>query len=586
MNNYCDTSFLPSAFDYDIAALKKAANRILHREESLEPLIKALLHGICDDRFSTEIHSLRRLHECVSSWDIFENGDIAGYIYQLIMPSIEKKKRGQFFTPDDTVGCLVDSALKGTINLRDMRILDPACGSGQFLLSAFRRLLSFYQSQGTPDHEAVYHIVTRNLYGSDTDPVAIMIARYNLSRLSGVPEDRIDHVSCFDFLTTDTLFESFSLNMELFDAIIGNPPWGSKFDASQKKYFRKIYESAKSGVNSFTLFMEKSLELLKESGRISFLIPEAYLNIKAHSRSRLLYLNSTKINEIQICGEQFRNVYAPSIIFIAEKCACENVRNANKVKILAGQQSGDASSTYIQQKAYYSTFQNIFNIHYTPKSASVIDTIRSGGDLYLENNATFFLGIVTGDNEAHLSTTCTAAHPHPIVIGKDISPFRISFSGHYFNYEPEKLQQVAPQQFYKTENKILYKFIGKKLTFAMDYDGLYTLNNVNGFIPDLEACTPEYLTALFNSSVMQYYYDKTFFTVKVLRGNLEKLPIRTASQRDMKKISSLAHSLSQPGSESDMARTRETLNDMFFSIYNIKDRDVYRMIEEGQERLF
>ena len=120
----------------------------------------------------------------------------------------------------------------------------------------------------------------------------------------------------------------------------------------------------------------------------------------------------------------------------------------------------------------------------------------------------------------------------------------------------------------------------------MDYDGLYTLNNVNGFIPELDACSPEYLTALFNSSVMQYYYDKTFFTVKVLKGNLEKLPIRTASERDMKKISSLAHSLSQAGSESDMARTRETLDDMFFSIYNIKDRDVYRMIEEGQERLF
>ena len=214
---------------------------------------------------------------------------------------------------------------------------------------------------------------------------------------------------------------------------------------------------------------------------------------------------------------------------MAEKCASEQERNANSVRILDARQPGDASSTYIQQKNYYSTFQNIFNIHYTPKSASVIETIRSGGDLYLENNATFFLGIVTGDNESHLSTTCTQSHPHPIVIGKDISPFKISFSGHYFNYEPEKLQQVAPQQYYKTENKILYKFIGKKLTFAMDYDGLYTLNNVNGFIPELDSCTPEYLTALFNSSVMQYYYDNTFFTVKVLRGNLEKLPIRTAS---------------------------------------------------------
>ena len=54
----------------------------------------------------------------------------------------------------------------------------------------------------------------------------------------------------------------------------------------------------------------------------------------------------------------------------------------------------------------------------------------------------------------------------------------------------------------------------------------------------------------------------------------------------MRKISSLAHSLSQSDSDAEIARTKATLDDMFFSIYNIKDRDVYRMIEEGQQRLF
>ena len=345
MNNYCDTSFLPSTFDYDIAALQKAARQIIISGESIDPLITALLYSGADDRFRTEFHSLQRLHECIATWDILENGDIAGYIYQLLMPASIKKKHGQFFTPEDIVTYLVNRALTEKTNLKDLRILDPACGSGQFLLTAFRHLLRSYQAQGLPDHEAVYHIVTLNLYGSDTDPVAVKIARYNLSRLSGVPSDRIQHISCFDFLTTDTLFDAFSLNTQKFDAVIGNPPWGSKFDASQKKYFRKIFESAKSGVNSFTLFMERSLELLKESGRISFLIPEAYLNIKAHSRSRLLYLNSAKIEEIQSCGEQFKNVFAPSIVFVAEKCASEQERNANSVRILDARQPGDASST-------------------------------------------------------------------------------------------------------------------------------------------------------------------------------------------------------------------------------------------------
>jgi methylase of polypeptide subunit release factors len=586
MNNYCDINYLPASFRHDISVLKNAAASGFPDGGSLETLIHAVLFNTGLELFKKESYSITRMQELVSTWDILSNGDIAGYIYQLIVPTKEKKMRGQFFTSEEIVKYIVDRSFDTAPSLKDLRIIDPACGSGQFLLAAFRRLLSLYQTEGIPDHEAVYHIVTRNLYGSDIDPIAVSIARYNLSRLSGVPTDRINHICCFNFLTTDSLFDSFSLNTRQFDAVIGNPPWGSSFNASEKKYFRKIFESAKSGVNSFTLFMEKSLDLLKENGRISFLIPEAYLNIKAHSRSRLLFLNSTRIEEINICGEQFKNVFAPSITISARKCSSETLRAGHSVRITTKQNDGEQTTRFIPQKNYYGTYQNIFNIHYTPKAASVIDTIRSGSDLYLENNATFFLGIVTGDNDMHLSSTCTDSHPHPIVIGKDISPFQINFSGHYFNYQPKELQQSAPQQYYRTENKILYKFIGKKLTFAMDYDGMYSLNNVNGFIPEIDSCSPEYLTALFNSSVMQYYYDNTFFTVKVLRGNLEKLPIKTASDRDMKKISSLAHALAQSPSAEETARARATIDDMFFSIYNIRDRDAYRMIEEGQGRLF
>ena len=152
MNNYCDTSFLPSTFNYDIAALQKAARQAISSGESIEPLISALLYSCAGDSFRNETHSLQRLHECISSWDILENGDIAGYIYQLIMPSSEKKKHGQFFTPEDIVAYLVDRALTDRTDLKDLRILDPACGSGQFLLSAFKHLLRSYQAQGLPDH--------------------------------------------------------------------------------------------------------------------------------------------------------------------------------------------------------------------------------------------------------------------------------------------------------------------------------------------------------------------------------------------------------------------------------------------------
>ena len=581
MSNYCNTAAIPAWFD---DAIKHITDRIKDSETSHEVRSDILSQLITDTSVKdTDVEQLRVL---IHEWDIFSNGDILGYIFQMLFTKKEKKVKGQYFTPGHIVESLVDNLVRSHDTLSTFRVLDPACGSGQFLLSAFKQLITLYMQAGIPYDEAVYLIAVNNLFGSDYDPLAVTIARYNISRISGVPSDRLQNITCCNFLATDSLFGSFPFKSNQFDTIIGNPPWGSSLQPSEKKHYRKVYESARSGINTFTLFMERSVDLVKESGTVRFVIPEAYLNIKAHNNSRLFYLNNTKIERIDILGEQFKDVYAPSLTIIAEKCSSEIERNNNIVRIKKNQQDGKREFSSIPQKYYYSTFQNIMNINYTPKSASLIDKIKADDNLYLEKNASFFLGVVTGNNESMVSTTCTDIHPHPIIIGKDVSRFKINFSGHYFKFSPDTLQQVAPEHLYKAEKKIMYKFIGKNLTFAIDYDGFYSLNNVNGFIPHIKNCSPEYITALFNSSVMQYYYDQTFFTLKVLKGNLEKLPIKTASSQDMKKITSITHALSLTSSADEEENYRSILDDMFMSIYRIKDRDAYKMMEEGQVGLF
>jgi len=201
----------------------------------------------------------------------------------------------------------------------------------------------------------------------------------------------------------------------------------------------------------------------------------------------------------------------------------------------------------------------------------------------LLRNAQFFLGIVTGSNEQHLFRNQEQCAPDPIIIGKDIEKYRINFSGHYFKYDNSALQQVAPKYFYKTKNKIVYKFIGKKLTFAIDPKGYYTLNNVNGFIPDTENLSAEYLLALLNSQAIQYYYEKSFFTVKVLRGNLEKLPLIMVPKADMKTVSKLASEASTSDSPTSIAQYSQQIDDIFFSAYKISDREINNYIERPDD---
>ncbi|MDR3238305.1 MAG: N-6 DNA methylase [Spirochaetia bacterium] len=516
-----------------------------------------------------EKEPLLELKRLMKNWDILEDGDIVGYIYQSLQSKSSLKHKGQFFTPFDIVRYMSASALSFLEKKNGIRVLDPACGSGEFLVALYIMLLK----RSRADAPARKKIIRESIFGIDIDPVAVHIARYNLAAVSGCAAEDIQ-IRCADFLHKDNPQELF--DEKTFDIIIGNPPWGGFLSAVEKKYIRKNYESPSSGINTFSLFIERGYDFLRAGGIIGYLIPEAYLNIKAHMRSRKMMIERTSIIRFALWGERFRKVFAPSVSFFA---SLKTGGRSNVIQVTQG--ISDNLALMVPQAAFFKTPENIFNINYTKKCVNLITSIEEQKSLRLKDNGRFYLGIVTGDNSRFISCVQGNDYQDPIVTSKDLEPFHVGFSGHYFNYDPDKLQQSAPKEIYLTPGKILYKFIGRQLTFAIDYSGLYSLNNVNGFIPDrdfLSAINAESLAAVLNSRVMQYYYEKNFFTLKVLRGNLERLPIKQISKESQRKLKSLSLLMRESGPESEgFARCRENIEDIIYSEYRISDREVNRM---------
>lgn len=523
---------------------------------------------------SKEIQPLKELAIIHKDWDIETDGDFLGFLYQGLETCGNKKNSGQFFTMPSIIDYIAEKISSSYTNFTEIKILDPACGSGQFLMAMYRSLLRIYLSNGWTKDEAAQAIIKNNLYGTDTDKTASFITGENLRMLSGYESGNIFTA---DFIPAEAIVSGDPLIDLQFDIIIGNPPWGSVITKQMKSFYKNYYQSADSGINSFTLFIEKSLTKLKDGGCLSFLIPDAYLNIKAHMSSRKLILDNCIIKEIRLWGDPFKKVFAPCATLTIVKESSEQVRSANVVQITDSRIQTN-TATLVPQESYRTTYQNIFNIHFSRRAETIITKIGEEGSFSLKDHAQFFLGIVTGSNDRFVSTTQSEQHPDPIVVGRDIEKYRIDFSGHYFNFDPGKLQQVAPRSYYQTQGKILYKFIGKRLTFAVDKTGMYSLNNVNGFIPRNENCTSEYLAALLNSPVMQYYYEKNFFTLKVLRNNLEKLPLKMLPGTDMRKITKLYNTISLSSSTSERHSSEENINDMFFHAYGISDKDAVRMI--------
>ena len=103
--------------------------------------------------------------------------------YETNLPLLERKKRGHFSTPPMLVEKILDAC--GYIpdnDLTHVRVLDPACGSGNFLIEAVRRLQAFCLRAGlSPKKSAL--LFQRNLWGIDPDPISCFLTEMHLQTL-------------------------------------------------------------------------------------------------------------------------------------------------------------------------------------------------------------------------------------------------------------------------------------------------------------------------------------------------------------------------------------------------------------------
>ncbi|MBI2458969.1 MAG: transcriptional repressor LexA [Parcubacteria group bacterium] len=502
--------------------------------------------------------------------------DVLGFIYQSIRPQSGRKDDGQYYTPKKVVKYILNNVKINLKENKNLKILDPACGSGQFLLETYDILYNQYKTMGEKNEADIhYKIINNHLLGFDIDKIAVSLAKLNLFLKS-----KGTYTEKFNILITNTLKRDSNLlepnQLDKYkgsiDFVVGNPPWGANLNEEQKKYYKKHYDIGKNGLNTFTLFIERAFDFLKKNGKLGYLIPEAYLKIKVHQLSRLQILNRAKILLLGISGDIFQKVYAPCLVIIFQQEKDKTAREKNEINIENGVFNGHEEHKTIIQKNFEKSAENIFNINQVGETEEILNHILEQKNYYLKDNALFILGIVTGNNKKYLIREKKDNKYSPIIVGKDISKYKINFSGNYFIYDKNILQQIAPKEYYTVPEKIIYKFIGEKITFAYDDKQYFTLNNANAFVPKIEKIKTKYILALLNSKLMQFFYNKSFFTVRVLRGNLEKLPLVYADQKKQEQIISLVNQAINSEEDRILKIILDKIDDEVFSLYKISKK--------------
>ena len=436
------------------------------------------------------------------------DNDFLGCLYMSILTKRKKDVNGIFYTPFTVVNQIVESIDFNNTH----RILDPGCGSGNFLIQIYKRM---------KEYNILTEDIIENLYGFDVDNIAVLLAKINIYIL----DDSIDFDS-IKIYNKDFLVDEYNIN---FDIILGNPPWGKKYTIKEKNKLKEIYGLQFSKMDSFSQFIIKSLEKLNECGILEFVLPSSILNIAVHENIRKLLLNY-KIEFIREIGREFEEIVTDVVI----------------IKVIKRIPLKDETCLYNDKQINQQYFRNntYTNFLITDTiSTNIIRKIESYNHFHLIRNVNYALGIVTGNNKEYLSSIKTDEN-EPIISGKEIDKYNMDYTkiSKYIKFERNKFQQVASEDLYRCKNKIIYKFIGKKLSFAVEQNGILTLNSANIICLGNEYDI-FYISAILNSRITQLYFEDSYNTHKVLKNHIQSFCIPNFTNDVRETISNLAQNI-------------------------------------------
>lgn len=313
--------------------------------------------------------------------------DIFGSIYEEYLDHIQKgdevnkktgkrKSQGIYYTPryivdyivENTIGEILKNKTESEIN--NLKILDPACGSGSFLNRAYQKLIDYWQNRklkrvsakcdklkkfsetynkkhGNPLSSAEKMIILRNnIFGVDLDLEAVELARLNL--LLKMVSERIKLPNLINNIQDGNSLISGS-EKELkkyfgkkwrdkkpfnwrekfseifaqggFDVVIGNPPYIKEFVSKDAFEGLKVSPYYQGKMDIWTMFACISIDLLKEGGILSFIAPNNWISNAGASIFRNKILTGGELKTFIDFGDYkvFKDAGIQTMILIFEK---------------------------------------------------------------------------------------------------------------------------------------------------------------------------------------------------------------------------------------------------------------------------
>ena len=404
-------------------------------------------------------YSIKKTLKRLNRFDFTQvNRDILGDVYQGYLPPDERKRLGEFYTPKEVIEYILDAVgYKPENEIRSKKILDPACGSGGFLVEAIQRLIERYRRVGFNlkdpyDARQIIEGCVNSIYGLDIHPFACFIAEMNilfqLVDLYDVLKERYYELPRLNIYRTDSLMhpgepieltefldnsrrimlieETKGANIvksDIFDYVVGNPPYVrvQELPGAQKEYFRQHYKSARGSFDIYVLFLERGVKWLNKCGKLGFITSNQYMVTHYGKILKRIILNNTKILQMIDFGDSgvFKEVTNYPAIIILERISKKDLLKKNVIKAVIVSRPMENILEDIRKnfgkKEYLNEFYSLFDYPQAKLNVDVWKLMRTEEIKIfekIEKNANFkfkditeriFQGLRTSANKIYLA---------------------------------------------------------------------------------------------------------------------------------------------------------------------------------------
>ena len=455
-----------------------------------------------------------------------------------------QKRTGAHYTPKKLIDCVLEQTLHPILeqledtSVLSIRVCDPSCGSGLFLLETANRIASTYPKGLLQEKQQVIcEIMSSCIYGVDINPISVDVCILSLWWASGLSWETLGSLelnirqgnsildsnhefssktSCFSW--SEAFPSIFVRENPGFDCMIGNPPWISysgrhahPITQQEKQIYQSLYDGFTGWLALHSMFVEQGLRKTREHGYLGFVLPRQLADLSGYAAIRNVVRQHSIVQEplADFGDKAFGGVEQPSFALVAQ-------RRSNS-------EAGTTPFTLQRTNPYLSiitTYMSRLFLCEKPPKESFRD-----------------IGVHTGNCSKQLIFKEHHDGCVPIYEGKDILPFQLKAANKWLNVSYKKKSgeyyTIRSKEDYRRV-RIVIRQTGSRPIAAKHMPKLFFRNSILACY-GIENWGDDAIIAWLNSTIVAFFHINSipearqliFPQIKI--GHLRNLPIPVGS---------------------------------------------------------